>query len=111
MGCDSRYLCDFNIAGMRYWDGATVLGKLKPGKRLRLVAEPQNPYDHDAVALYRKDVKLGYVPKARNSLIAQMIRFGHEDVFECRVIAVDGGAEAWNQVRVGIYVTDKGPRD
>lgn len=102
----SRHLTDFYIAGMRYWDGAKVIGKLKPGKKLTLVAEPQNPHDPGAVAILRKGVKLGYVPAAENGLISQLLHFGHADVLECRVISVDSTAEPWKQVRAGVYITD-----
>lgn len=107
MNKSSRYITDFDIAGMRYWDGATVLSKLKPGKKLSLVAEPHNPADPDAVAIYRKDVKLGYVPHDQNFLIAQLLRFGHNDVVECRILKVNAKEETWKQVRVGLYVVDK----
>ena len=50
MNTHSRYLADFNVAGMRYWDGALVLSKLEPGEKLQLIAEPQNLNDSDAVA-------------------------------------------------------------
>ncbi len=63
--------------------------KLKPGKRLRLVAEPHNPADPNAVAIYRKDVKLGYIPRDQNDLAAQLLHFGHDDVLECRILKVD----------------------
>lgn len=78
MSSSSRYVADFNVVGMRYWDGAKVISKLKPGKRLRLVAEPHNPADPNAVAIYRKDVKLGYIPRDQNDLAAQLLRFGHD---------------------------------
>lgn len=107
MSLSSRYVADFNVAGMRYWDGAKVISKLKPGKRLRLVAEPHNPADPNAVAIYRKDVKLGYIPRDQNDLAAQLLRFGHDGVLECRILKVDKKAETWNQVRVGLYMTDK----
>ena len=82
MSSSSRYVADFNIAGMRYWDGAKAISKLKPGKKLRLVAEPHNPADPNAVAIYRKDVKLGYIPRDQNDLAAQLLRFGHGDVLD-----------------------------
>ena len=102
----SRHMADFYIAGMRFWDGATVLSKLKPGKKLTLVAEPDNPVDADAVAIYRKGVKLGFVPSQFNEIPAQLLRFGHGDVLECRVLKVDPQADPWRQVYVGIYMTD-----
>lgn len=103
----SKHYDTFFIAGFQHHDGALALGKLKPGKKLELVPEPDNPYDPDAVALYRKETMLGYVPKGKNALIAQLARFGHGDVFECRVMQVDPQADPWEQVRVGIYVTDR----
>ncbi|MDO4442613.1 MAG: HIRAN domain-containing protein [Slackia sp.] len=103
----SKHLADFHIAGMRFWDGALAIDKLKPGKKLDLVAEPDNPHDSNAVAIYRKGIKLGYIPRDSNAFIAQLLFFGHKDVVECRVLCVNPEAEPWNQVRVGLYMTDK----
>ncbi len=103
----TRYIADFDIAGMRYWDGATVLSALKVGEGLSLVAESDNAADPDAVAIYRDGVKLGYVPRSENGLVAQLLHFGHRDVLECRILKVDPAADTWKQVRVGLYVTDK----
>ena len=58
-------------------------------------------------SIRRKGVHLGYVPRARNATIAQLLRFGHNNVFECRVMKVDKSADPRNQVHVGIYVVDK----
>lgn len=66
MNTHSRYLADFNVAGMRYWDGALVLSKLEPGEKLQLIAEPQNLNDSDAVAIYYKSNKIGYIPQDFN---------------------------------------------
>ena len=103
----SRIMGTFHIAGFQHHDGALVIGKLKPGKKLKMAAEHDNPYDPDAVALLYKGTMLGYVPRAENGLIAQLMRFGHKGVFEARVMQVDPEADPWNQVRVGVYVVDK----
>ena len=58
-------------------------------------------------SIRRKGVHLGYVPRARNAAIAQLLRFGHNNVFECRVMKVDKSADPRNQVHAGIYVIDK----
>lgn len=102
----SRQTMSFFIAGFQYWDGATVLGELKVGEVLELVAEPDNPYDPNAMAIKRGAAKLGYVPRERNSLVALLAFYGHAGVFECRVLQVDREAEPWSQVRVGLFVTD-----
>lgn len=102
----SKQMGNFHIRGFQFWDGALVLNSMKAGDALKLRAEGDNPYDADAVALYRDDVKLGYVPSGQNELLAQLIYFGHADVVEVRVLQVDAEAEPWNQVRVGLYMTD-----
>ena len=102
----SRIMQSFFIAGFQYHDGALAFKKLKPGKKLELIAEPDNPHDPDAVAIYRKGAHLGYVPGDSNATIAQLLRFGHANVFECRIMQIDKKADPWKQVRVGIYVTD-----
>jgi len=46
-------------------------GRLSVGTTIYLVAEPNNPYDANAIALYanlgflRRKVQVGYIPKAR----------------------------------------------
>ena len=49
----SKIMQSFFIAGFQYHDGALALKKLKPGKKLELIAEPDNPHDPAAVAIYR----------------------------------------------------------
>lgn len=85
----SKIMQSFFIAGFQYHDGALALKKLKLGKKLELIAEPDNPHDPDAVAIYRKGVHLGYVPGDSNATIAQLLRFGHANVLECRIMQVD----------------------
>ena len=102
----SKHVATFFIAGFQHYDGCLALGKLKPGKKLKMVPEPDNPHDPDAIELRFKKAKLGYVPRAENGLFAAMAHYGHKDVFEARVLQVEPEADPWRQVRVGIYVTD-----
>ncbi len=102
----SRLVKTFFIAGFQRYDGALVLDKLKAGKKIKMVRDPKNPYDANAIELHYKGTKLGFVPQSENSLIALMMTYGHKKVFEARIIQVDRKANPWQQVRVGIYVTD-----
>ena len=54
---------------------------------------------------------LATYPGDSNATIAQLLRFGHANVFECRIMQVDKKADPWKQVRVGIYVTDNRKRE
>jgi len=102
----SKHIATFNIAGFQHYDGALVLNKLAPGKKLKLVHTPDNPYDPNAIELRYKGTKLGYVPASQNAHLAAMMFYGHGKAFQARVLQVDPTAEPWHQVLVGIYITD-----
>lgn len=64
------------LAGFRHYHGAEVLRELKPGDRLELVREPDNPHDPNAVRVEWRGVKLGYVPRRENSAVARQLDHG-----------------------------------
>jgi len=64
------------LAGFRHYDGADVWRDLKPGDRLELVREPENPYDANAVRVEWRGVKLGYVPRRDNAAVARQLDRG-----------------------------------
>lgn len=102
----SRTIVTFNIAGFQFWDGADVLAELKPGTRLTLAPEFDNPHDPNALALYYGHTKLGFVPAEHNELAATMVYYGHSEVFEFVVLQVAPENSPWNQVRVALRVRD-----
>lgn len=101
----SRLFNYFYIAGFQRYEGAAVFDQLKVGTALSLVPEFDNPYDPDALALYLGQTMIGYVPRDLNETIAQLLYFGHSEIFECRILQVNPENDPWKQVRVGIYVT------
>ena len=66
------------IVGTRYLGGSDELVEdLKPGSRVSFVAEPDNPYDENAVmALDAQGRKLGYIPRHENSIIGALLKAG-----------------------------------
>ena len=102
----SRHLLDCHIAGFTYYDGLDVIGELKLGAPVTLKSEPDNPYDPDAVAIYYEDIKLGYVPQAKNSPVSTLLYFGHGDIVEARINCHKPDANTENQFRVVIRVKD-----
>lgn len=65
---------DFQITGTKYaepeaWE---TLKNLERYDDLSLIAEPENPYDDNAIAIYYDDIKLGYIPKA---IVSEMQSF------------------------------------
>ncbi|MCX7962248.1 MAG: HIRAN domain-containing protein [Burkholderiales bacterium] len=58
------------LAGFRYAEAAAVWPMLREGDALRLVREPDNPYDPNAVRVEWRERKLGYVPRRENAALA-----------------------------------------
>ncbi len=63
------------LAGSSYSD-QKVLVRLAIGSRLNVVAEPDNAYDKNAIALFFEDVKVGYIPRKENLPFATCLKLG-----------------------------------
>ena len=100
-----RYFANFYIAGFTYYEGADVASTLQVGNRVELYAEPKNPFDPNAVAIYFGKTKLGYVPSASNNEIFNLLYFGH-DVFEAKISQICLDANPERQVRVVLNMKD-----
>lgn len=89
------------IAGFQHHHGMhhSVLRRLRKGRRLRLVREPDNPHDAWAIALHtRRGEHLGYIPRTSNRPIARMIDQGMQIV--AMILKVETDAEPWNRVSI-----------
>jgi hypothetical protein len=102
----SKEFLTCNVAGQSHWDIAEVFDELKVGSKLKLKAEPDNPYDSRAVAVYFHKTKIGFVPRACNGTISQLLAFGHSDVFKAYVLAIDPTADLEHRVTMRVNVTD-----
>lgn len=72
-------LLSCQIHGSHYYDCLTLLNQsaLRVGQPLQLRREPDNKYDIYAIEVYtKKGVKLGYVPKQLNQVIATLMDQG-----------------------------------
>jgi len=93
----------FHVAGFRYYDGPRLVAQLRPGDRLLLRAEPENPHDARAVEVYLGQDKLGYVPRRRNATLSRLLAQGAH--VEGCVRAVDLDAEPWRMVEAEAFLT------
>lgn len=102
----SRNIEDFHLAGFAFYDGLDVIKELTHGVVLDLFAEPTNPYDSEAVALFYQGKKLGYIPKHKNGFISRLLYYGHGDILEARIQAVDLAEHPERQFRVVVKLVD-----
>lgn len=64
------------VAGLRFHEFELAAFPLDLGQRLRVVREPENPYDKRAIALYAGDRRIGYVPRRLNKMPARLLDAG-----------------------------------
>ncbi len=92
----------FKIAGINYYEALFVINEIKIGDKLILKSE-DNIYDENAVEIYYKDKKLGYIPKSANYSIGIILRKGW-DIFECFVQRVDRDNL---EIEVAVFVKER----
>jgi len=62
------------ITGFRHHEAPSIWAALQPRVPVTLVREPSNRHDPDAVALYWKGRKLGYLPRRENFVVARLLQ-------------------------------------
>ena len=88
------------IAGFQFHRGDAIWLALEVGEELALVRESSNTHDPDAVAVYFHEEKLGYVPRAENGAIAQMLDRGES--LEARISKLLIEEDPWERIRISI---------
>ncbi len=61
------------LAGFRHHEAPRFWSALSAGAPLSLSAEEDNPHDGDAVAVYWRGRKLGYLPRGENLVAAWLL--------------------------------------
>lgn len=65
----------FEVAGVKYYNAKQYFRKLKIGARCRLVFEPDNEFDKNAIIIFASTgEKLGYVPRKLNLCVGNYIK-------------------------------------
>jgi len=102
----SRHLMDCHIAGFTYYDGLNVIDELKLGTIVTLKSEPDNPHDPEAVSIYYKDSKLGYIPKAKNFYMSKLLYFNHGEIYEAKINFCNLKEKPEHQFRIVVKLID-----
>lgn len=93
------------VAGFQYHQGESVWPRLRPGDRLTLVREPQNPHDALAVAIYRQGAMLGYVPRAENEIVAGLL--DQQVPLLARITEMQVCRDPWSRLEVAILMEEQ----
>jgi hypothetical protein len=90
------------LAGFQYYAGNARWNEMQVGDVLKLVREPDNPLDANAVRVEWHGEKLGYLPRAENRAVAaEMDRGGS---IEARIAQLREHRNPWRRLLIDVYV-------
>jgi hypothetical protein len=99
---DAKEIYHSYVRGLVHSPGKSIIHLMKQNEPLKMVREPQNPYDEMAIALYYQSTKIGYVAAEDNYLLSQMLDIGHGH-FTAEISAVHMDAPYWEKVSYSIF--------
>ena len=77
------------VVGSTFVEGGQErLASLNSNEELKLIEEPENPFDSNAIAVYHKDKRIGYLPKNTAVSVKELME---ENDLVCKVSEVTGG--------------------
>lgn len=100
MNTTKEHLANFIIAGLTYYDAVDCFKELEVGTELRLELEENNKYDARAVAIYYKECKLGFVPRAENRIFYKLLKVGLDKAISVKIQRLSPDANPENQIHV-----------
>ena len=98
---EQHYLLNkFSVAGFFFYEGRTLLEKMKPGDILTMKPNAENMEDEYAVQLHFKDTMIGHIPRSDNKHIFRLIEQDKDLV--CTIREIDPDAETWQMCKVKV---------
>jgi len=73
----------FEVAGTKYRPTEFKAAQINRGDRLTLKLEPTNKHDPLAIAVYKGDIQIGYVPRSHNAQLHEALKSQPDDVGCC----------------------------
>jgi len=90
----------FSVAGFFFYEGPTLLKKMKPGDTLTMKPNAENMEDEYAVQLHFEDTMIGHIPRSDNKHIFRLIEQGKDLV--CTIRQINPDEETWQMCKVKV---------
>ncbi|MBL8472913.1 MAG: HIRAN domain-containing protein [Rhodocyclaceae bacterium] len=90
------------LAGFQFHAGPQLWNELKPGDALKLVREPDNAHDPNAVRVEWRGRKLGYLPRRENAIVAEQMDRGAR--VEARIARLTETADPWQRLLIDVML-------
>jgi hypothetical protein len=98
------FLLDIVVAGTTYCPEIyDIEPKLLPNTILKMVRDPKNKYDAQAIGLYYGEIRIGWVPRELNLIISRLMDAGK--AFFCRVVSVND-VNTWVKINAKLYMVE-----
>lgn len=98
------FLLDIVVAGTTYCENLNeVLPKLDADAVLKMVRDPKNEHDECAIAIYFDGVRIGWVPRDLNQVVARLMDAGK--MFFARVHKISD-VYGWTKIDAKIYMVE-----
>lgn len=91
-----------NLTGFRHHEAPRLWATLRRDSPLTLERDPGNTYDPDAVAVCWKGLKLGYLPRGENFVVARLLDGRHP--LSARIAGLSPRALPNRRIRVEVLV-------
>lgn len=91
------------LAGAQYYETNVLWNDMKVDDPLKLVREPDNMYDTQAIRIEWQGHKLGYLPRAENRAVASEMDQGTR--VEARIGNMVPHKNPWRRVLIDVFVT------
>jgi hypothetical protein len=90
------------LAGFQYHRASDIWQFMQMGDQLRLVREPRNRHDSNAIAVWFKNERLGYIQRKENYTLARMMEY--EEKLEARIVRLVEDDNPWKRVRFQVFL-------
>lgn len=98
------FLLDIVVAGTSFCESINdITPMLTPQEVLKMVRDPQNEHDTQAIGIYYKNTRIGWVPRELNLVISRLMDAGK--MFFCRVQKVTN-VHSWVKIEGKIYMVE-----
>ena len=99
------FLQDITIAGSGYCDEIDeIFPELTQGTVLELLREPKNEHDELAIGVWYKQVRIGWVPRKQNAVVARLMDAGKNILVRISTLTEEN--DNWKRIDGKMYMID-----
>lgn len=97
-------LLSTNIAGFQYYKGIANINNFKINDEVKLIREPENKYDSNAIAIYWNKLIIGFIPRSKNLILKNLID-GGQNLYSC-INQINKEESVWEKIEIKIYLIE-----